>query len=417
MKRGGLVLCAVVSFLIFGSTQLMAQEGKIRVGKLKVIPGIKVQGIHDDNIYLGNGTNNTTELKESDWITHFMPSVLLDYAFDGRGSMKFGYQGDWARYSDNDKNNWNTQRGLFALDYKAPAGIILGINNIYTDAEDPYGSDNQYKLGTPMTKRWNNDLKTRLGYQFSDRFKVLGYFNTYKQDYEALADWTQNYDSREFGGGLEMKLLPKTWGFIRYHYGEQDYYSHPLTVAGVATNSTEANDADSDWQRVNVGLSWDPGAKLSGELNFGYQWKDYENRADPTGDLYGDENNWVASTALSYTPTTTTTLSLSITRSVKDTAANDDDRYTDTGIGIDLRQMLMTKFTLTAGFSLGKNDYKLPLTNPRSDDNYIANMGLEYKIQEWLSASVGYTYNKKDSNYVDNDYTDNQFMISLSGSY
>ena len=141
----------------------------------------------------------------------------------------------------------------------------------YTDAEDPYGSDNEFKLGVPMTERWFNNLMTKIGYDFGNKLRLFGYFNYYKQDYDALLDYTQNYDNQEFGVGAEVKLLPKTWGFIRYHIGEQDYDTPPALVNGIPTNATESNDADYDWQRVNTGLTWDSGAKFSGELDFGYK--------------------------------------------------------------------------------------------------------------------------------------------------
>jgi hypothetical protein len=269
----------------------------------------------------------------------------------------------------------------------------------------------------PRTERWTNDLKTKVGFRFANRFKILIYYNFFKQDYEKIEDYTQNYDQNEMGAGLEIRLMPKTWGFVRIYYGERDYYSHPVTVGGVATNSTEANDADYDWKSVRVGLTWAPGAKLSGEINFGYQWKDYDNRTDPAGNLYDDKNTWVASTAVNFTPRATTTISLSITRALRESGSNTNEYYEDTGIGVNLRQTLMPKLTLTAGLNYSKYEYNLPIVNPRDDDNYLVSIGLSYKIKDWLQASTGYNYNRKDSNYRANDYTDNQFTVSLTLIY
>ena len=66
--------------------------------------------MYDDNIFLGNGNNNTTELKESDWITHTVPSLLLNYQLDGRGQVNAGYLGDYAWYRDNDAMDRATTR-------------------------------------------------------------------------------------------------------------------------------------------------------------------------------------------------------------------------------------------------------------------------------------------------------------------
>ena len=413
MNKGILISSLVLSLLTLASVQATAQEGgKIHVGNLKIIPGLTVQEIYDDNIYLGNGTNNTSELEESDWITHFMPSLIFDYTFPERGSLRLGYQGDLAYYSGNDINDWKTHKGFFALDYQAPGGLILGVNNVYTDAEDPYGSLNDYNLGVPNSERWTNDLKSKLGYTFSNRFKILGYYNFYKQDYEEVVDYTQDHYDNEFGAGFQMRLLPKTWGFIRYHYGEREYFTHPA-----GTGSNERNDSDYNWHRANAGLTWDSGAKLSGEVNFGFQWRDYDNATDINGNRYDDRDTWIASTAVNYNATSTTIISLNIARAVRDSDSNTNQYYEDTSIGAFLRQTLLNKFTLFAGFTYANYDYNLPVNRSRDDDNFMANLKLDYQIQDWLKAGAGYTYNKRDSNYEVNSFTDNQFMISLSGMY
>lgn len=408
MKKGILICCLLLSFLMALSVNAMAQGGKIQIGKTKVIPAISLQGVYDDNIYLSAGH------EEEDWITHVMPAVGLNYAFPERGSVTLGYNGDLAYYGDNDDNDWQTHKGMLSLDYEAPGGLFLGVDEVYTDAEDPYGSAEQYGLGV-KTERWNNDLKTAIGYQFYDRFKVMGYYNFYKQDYEKQEDYAQDYDDNEFGVGAQMRFLPKTWGFIRYHYGERDYFTNKP-----AENVTEATDSDFDWSRLNLGLTWDAGAKLTGELNFGYQWKNYENATDPAGDRYDDEDTWIAATAVSFTATPTTTLSLDIARALRESASNTNEFYEDTGIGLGLTQKLLTKFSLSLNGRYSKNDYnRAPVTGgaKKEQDNYLASVGLNYPIHDWLKAGVSYTYSKKNSNYSEDEFTDNQFMISLSGVY
>ena len=411
MKREIGILVLVISIVILLSSQVMAQGGKINIGKIKVVPGITIQELYDDNIFLGNGTNNTTELEESDLITHIMPALGLDYSLQERGNLSFGYTGDLAYYSDNDNNDWQTHEGVFNLNYQAPGGIIIDINTIHTDAEDPHGSLEQYRIGL-KTERSSNDLKTKIGYDFGNRFKILVYYNYYKQDYDLERDYTQDWDITEFGAGFQMRLLPKTWGFFRYHFGERYYFTHPA-----GTGVTEANDSDFDWNRVNFGVTWETGAKLVGELNFGYQLMDYENATDVGGDRYDGKDTWIAATSITYTATPTIGLALSLTRAVRETGSNDNEYFEDTGIGINLQKAILSKFTLTVGGVYSVNDYNIPLTKPREDDNYKINIGLDYQVQDWLTAGVDCRYKKKDSNYAENNYNDNQFMISLSAVY
>ncbi|MBN1102780.1 MAG: outer membrane beta-barrel protein [Deltaproteobacteria bacterium] len=416
MIRKLLPFALCLSLILFLSLAVDAQAqqgGKLKVGRLTIIPSLGLQEEYNDNIYYASGIpNNPTELEESDWITHVMPGILFDYTLDGRGSVWLGYQGDLAYYNDNDNNDWKNHRAFFGLDYQAPSGLIVGIDNTYVDTSDPLGSDNQYKLGLPQTDRWSNALRTRLGWNFSDRFKVLGYYNYYKQDYDLLTDYSQDYDYNEGGLGLQMKVMPKTWAFVRYLYGSRDYYTHP---AGFGVN--ESNDADFEWHRAEAGLTWDTGAKWRGELNLGYQWKSYENALDPRGLLYDDRDTWVAATQVSYEATSTTTLIFRLGRAVRDTGGDSNEYYDDTGVGIGLTQILFTKFTLNAGAGYSKNEYNLPLVNPRDQDNYLFNVGLDYAIQDWLTAGIGYDYMRKDSNYNTDEYKVNRFMVTLRAAY
>jgi len=417
MKRVAFIACLVLSFafMVIVPDSVMAQQARINFGNLTVVPGISLQGLYDDNIYLASGNANDEEEEvESDWITHVKPSLLLNYSFRERGSLSLGYQGDFAFYSDNDENDWKNNKGILALNYVAPGGFIIGINEQYTAAEDPLGSKEEYKLGVPQTERWNNDLRTRIGYDFGNRLKVLLYYNYYKQDYKEEEDFTQDYDYHEYGAGLQMRISPKTWGFIRYHHGSQDYYS----VGKIAGKDVdESNDADFTWNRVNAGLTWDTTAKLSGEVNFGYAWTDYDNEKDKDGNPYDDKDTWIAATAVTFAATPTTTLSLTVSRAIRTTGAGSKEYFEDTGGGISLSQRLLRKFMLTVGAGYSKHDFNRPEDNKREQDNYNANIGLNYQIQEWLSAGVSYTYNRKDSNYKEDEFVDNQVGMTVRVVY
>jgi hypothetical protein len=398
----------LIAFLMILPSSLLAQGGKINIGNLKVIPGIAGQTIYDDNIYMKNGTTtgkNDPNTKISDWIYHVQPSLLLNYTFPERGFLNLGYQGDWAFYNENSRNNWKNNKGFLALDYKAPGGMILGINNLYAASEDPFGSPDQYGIGR-TTSRWDNDLKTKFGFLFSEKFRSLLYYNNYKQEYKDQADAGQNYNDNEFGIGLEAKFLPKTWGFLRYHYGKRDFD---------AASVTSAYKANSNWHKTSAGLTWDAAAKLSGELNVGYMWKSYDNEYyTATLKRKKSIDTWVAATSISYKPIETTNLTLNIARTIRDTGADTGEYFEDTGYGLSLQQTILRKLVFNLGGMYSINEYN---TNGRQDTNYSANTGLDYKIQDWVTVGVGYNYKKKDSNFKVNEYTDNQFIVSLKLVY
>lgn len=381
---------------------------KINIGRISIIPALGLQEEYDDNIYMGNGDNETTERKESDWIAHLKPSLVAKYDMMGRGAMALGYTGDFAYYNTNNDNNWASHVIAFKGDYKAPAGFIIGINNDYINAEDPYSDTNLYKLGQ-KTKRWNDDLQTKVGYEFVDRFRILGFYNYYKLIYDQDVDYSQNYDSNEVGAGAEMRVMPMTWAFLRYYTGERNYTSHPDSVP----NFSDANDASYKWNRVNTGLTWDATAKISGELNLGYQWLNAKNDVDPDGNPYGNVDTLIASTRVNYQISPKTRVGAELFRATRFTGADLNEYFDETGFGVNLNQAVFTKGVLKAGAGYALNDYN----NPRDDKNYKALVGFDYYIKDWLMAGVGYRYWDRDSNNDVYDFADNRFMMTVGVSY
>jgi hypothetical protein len=404
-----LYLLACLSLLLPPTAE--AQDEKIQFGNLRIIPSLELQGVYDDNIYLATGTNSETELKESDFITHLLPELNLNYELPERGALSFAYEGDLAYYSGNSGNNWQTHKTTLGLHYLAPVGLVGDISFGYTDAEDPYGNIENYKLGL-KTERTHTDLSASIGYDFANIFKIALFYSRYIQNYALARDYTQDYDADQWGLGFQRRMLPKTWGFFRYQYGGRDYVTHPA-----GTGVTEANDSDFNWHTIYVGLTWDIGAKLNGELNLGYQWKAYQNEIDRDGNIYDDKNTWVSSTQVSFQATPTTAFALGITKALRQSGSETSEYFEDTGVGINVQKLISTKFILTAGMVYSINSYNMPLDNPRDDNNFKLTAGLDYKIMNWLTAGLGYEYQKKDSNYEEYSYTDNRFTISLSAWY
>jgi hypothetical protein len=394
-----------------------SKQGRIRIGNLKVIPSFTGEAVWDDNIYLKNGdeslnTPATSYKKVSDWIYHAKPGLLLNLTLPERGHVNLGYNGDFAFYNDNTKNNWKNNQGLFDFAYIAPGGLIAGVKNVFTAAEDPFGSANNYAIGT-LKERWNNDLNTRLGFRFSENFRSIAYYNFYKQAYKDITDSTQDYLYNEFGIGIEARFMPKTWGFLRYYYGSQDFYTYTALTP-------QATDSDFTYHRALTGVTWDVAAKLQGELNFGYQWKSYDHKTDAFGRPRMEVNDWIAATSVNWSVTDTTRLTLSLKRALRDTGSASNEYFIDTGIGASLRQTFLTKFTAHMGLNYSINDYNTPITtssDKRSDKNYSFMAGLNYQIRDWLGVDVGYKYNKKDSNDRINEFQDNQFSAAVNLVY
>lgn len=416
MKRFAAFAIAIFAVLLLSCPFASAQGGNISIGKLKILPAVTLTETYDDNIFLGSGDNSTTEDEIDDLITGISPELMFNYAIPGRGAVQFGFNSSINLYADNSENDWSNINLLGRLDYTAPMGLSLNLRDVYTDAEDPYGSQNLFNIGVP-TKRWSNNLSGTLGYTLREIYRVETYFSLYEQDYDLLRDFTQDYDEYEIGIGAKMRVMPKTWAFMRWRYGDRDYSSHPT-----GTGSTEDNDTDYDWHRVNAGLSWEASPKLNGQLNFGYKWISHENDRDLSGIAFEDPDGVIAGTSLIYTPSARTTLGVGLTRSFQFVGSTTQEYFEDSGVSINFTQELLFDFLFSAGLSYNYSDYN---SNGRADDIFGFDLGVDYVIQPWLTAGFLYELELKESSTDsaadnfgnDNEYTNNRLGLMLKLRY
>ena len=415
MKKFAKLTIILLALVALCTSSAWAEIGKYKLGgNTQLLYSLGYQGVSDDNIYRGAGTNNTSEKVVSDWINHVQPALMFDYTIAGRGNIKFGYKGDLAYYETEDNNNWQKHIGAFDLNYRSPAGLLGKLKYVYTDTSDPYSNDADYlNTATAQVKRKLNRLDTAFGYsQLGDKFAVLGYYNYYSQDYDdKVRDFSQDYNNNEFGLGVEKAVMSKTFAFFRYHYGIRDYTTE-------ATLVNDSNDSDYNWHRINGGLGWDSGAKWSGELDLGYAWKNYENEIDSLGNPYEDKNTWIAATDVTFKVTQATHVGGLLRRELKETGSNSAQYNIETQIGVDVSHTFIEIIICTAGYAYQENDYNISFNNIKRDDKvHDFNLGVDYKLQPWLLAGAEYVYKTRDSTDPAYNYDQNRFEVTLKAGF
>jgi hypothetical protein len=412
MKKFAKMTITLLALFALCTSSVWAEIGKFKLGgNTELLYGLGYQGISDDNIYRGNGDPNfVSERVVTDWINHIMPAILLDYKIPGRGDIKFGYKGDLAYYETNSDNNWQSHVVPFDLNYYSPAGILVGLKNVYTKTSDPYTNDSDYlNTTTDQVNRELDRLNLKVGYgKLGDALRILGYYNYYIQDYENKArDFSQDYNDNEIGLGVKHVFMPKTWGFLRYHYGLRDY-----TTASTLVN--DSNDSDYSWNRINGGIGWDGGAKWSGELNLGYIWQNYENEfASVYGAPYEDLEDWIAATNVTFKMTESTKIGGILRRKPKQTGSNTIQYNIETAIGVDVSYTAMEKLIFDIRYEYQTNDYN---TN-RDDKINTFGIGVDYLMMQWLNAGLGYEFKSRESNQGAFDYDQNRWLVSLKGGF
>jgi hypothetical protein len=196
---------------------------------------------------------------------------------------------------------------------------------------------------------------------------------------------------------------------VRYFHGERDYNTQsPDTLV----NETTDADYTADW--VEAGLTWDATSRITGELNFGYEWRDYENSVNASGVPYEDGNNWLAETRINYSlKPDVTNLNLIFERAVYQRGGGTVEQYDGTYFTALLDHRFYSWFKLLLNFSIGRNEYN----NGRDDDDIRSGIALEYLVRRRFTLSVGYDYTQRESSVPGESFTNNRFMGTLTVRY
>lgn len=408
MKTIRILIATLLLLSIFYANPVFAETGKIKFGNLEILPRLGLDVIWDDNIFLRSGDPGLANTVLEDTIYKVKPALIFNYIIEGRGYLSLGYDGTLAYYQDYDFNDWESHKVPFKFDYKSPGGLLAGIDYLFEDTNDPFTNEADALNASILPKQRDiNELKANLGYQFGETLKALGYYNYRSQDYsEKAINFSQDYKHNEGGVGVEARFLPKTWGFLDYHYGDREY-----VTPGVATN--ESNNSDYNYHRINTGFKWDGGAKWDGELNLGYKWQEYKNDFDPSGNARNDISTWIADTNIGYQMTKVFRLGLLLSRDLKQTGSDSYEYNEDTSAGLTINYTPIEKTDFLAGYTFTQNDYN----TGRNDRINQIDLGVDYKIQPWLVAKAEYTYKKRDSDVAAYDYDNNKFLVGLTAGF
>ena len=389
--------------------------GRLHIGNLRFLAALGAQIEYNDNITWAAG--GAADPIIDDYIIHALPTLYLDQTFEKSGGWRIGYEGDMAFYQDTSANDWQRHLGRFDLEVQGPSKPVVGIHNDYTLTDDPFGDVTQFGLGT-VTKRWYNDFRSRFGYQFGERFRLLGFADYYKQEYDQQTAFTQNWDDYAVGAGFEFGVVSKTWFYLRYFYGGRNYTSN---AAGV----NDTNNADYTYHQGNVGIDWDPGSRVRGQVDLGYQARKYKNAADPSGTPYKDKGTWVTTTSVSYLPADLKNvpeyevsdayiINVKLWRGLYSVGANTAEYFSEIGIGGAVRYDLSQWFNLRWYLDLSEKKYQ----NAANEKVGLGAWGLDltFRIVSWLGLEAGFDREKQNSTVSTNDFKVSRVTLTLIGA-
>ena len=364
--------------------------GNIHFGSLEVHPSFGITYRHDDNVYLNDGTN----IKEvDDNIMIYSPALELKNKQEDKLFL-LKYKADIYRYSDITKEDKTDNRLTALFDTKFASGLIFMLGGDYVDTADPATSE-----GTTLDERTQNTLAAHLGYQVLDRLALIAKYKGINHDYDkALLD-NQDRDETTVGAELRIDLLPKTSFFFEYESESIEY--------------DKAIVRDSDTDRVLAGIKGQVTPKVKAKVALGYDKRDYESAANE------DFSTVVIDLKVTQEFSELAKLSIAGQRNNVESfytlAGVESNFYTESKLSISFDQKINHKVSANLKGYFGSNEYN---NTTRKDDLIGYSLDVNYDIQPWLTASVGYAYKERDSNVIVTnvnveDYEDTQFFVRL----
>lgn len=281
--------------------------------------------------------------------------------------------------------------------YNTPGGLALNLADEYKKNQDPYATG----LSTSKDVYQTNLVDLLASYELSELFNVRAAYANYVVDYDGETNAGRNRADNSISAYLFYKFKPKTSLFTEYKYVDVNY---DRTIISSSKNNF-----------LYGGVNWAATEKSNLKLKVGVVEKDF---ADPN---LTDFNNVVGELTASQKITESTNLNLVAAREVKETVTPGVDYTIGHRLAATYMQAVTPKLTGSMMLSWAEdlNNGNLTVdgvTKEKQDTMYAFSPGLDYMLTDWLVAGATYSYNKRDSNFDSSDYTNNSFIVRLTGS-
>lgn len=237
-------------------------------------------------------------------------------------------------------------------------------------------------------------------YSFTDKISADLGFYWYEQNYvEEFADQYSDIDVYRVPVSLLYKVTDKISAGLTYQYRYSEY------TGGSAVSAVRFGSETTD-HFVGITIRGELFPKLSAETFFGYSLRELNN-ADST-----DDSTFAFSVKLNYLLTDKVSLFLKSGRDFGNGASRQSSTITYVEAGADYA--FSQYVSSYASLRFANSAY---LASPRDDDNYSANVGINYNPTRYLSVGATYSYQNNASNLVGCSYMAHLVSIRVDVKY
>jgi len=418
MKHSAIKFAVAIILVLFIASFAYAQY------HFELTPSLTISEMYDDNIYLD------PDNEKSDYLTMVSPGFNLDLV-GHHTTLGLRYAPTFVWYADETDNNTVRHAGTLTFGQDLGQYLRFDLSDIYTKSEEPleetvgiegvrhtrntyqrntgsasfryiFGPDNSITAGYRHSLLQNDDPTIDDGTE-QNPFATATLWLNVKNGLEFSYDYTNANFSRDDGLPAEDDYTGQSAG-VRYIYrfNPQQRCSVGYTLTTRDFDGTTEDYKVHDW---SAGYEQDISADFSLTLGAGYFKQDNDTSSDESGVSYNG-----SLTKRFHRGSVTIGGAGGWDEAYLDAERRGFSRYQSvTGT---LEYQLLAPLT---GYGGGSFRHDQDETD-REWNTYAANCGLRWTFLRWFTAGLEYRYAKRNDDVDADDYTDNQVMLTITGS-
>lgn len=368
-----------------------------KLGILRVSPYLDYNGAYRTNIF------QTTANKKADFVNSGNPGLRLELPMAQRHNISVAYLGNYYWYSYFQHSNHYDHTFNVDGSFVFPAALSLRLGQ-----SAKWATEDRSAVIARAREYTRIDPYFQASYKFADRWKIDFNYQLDILGFLKNQDHPSNSQDHAWGATLYYKLFPKTAALFQYIL---TYRKHPYNQG-----------SDNIAHTPLLGLTWDPTAKLSGTIKFGYT---YQNYFDPPVGSLKVSSRFSMSVQTLYRYSRYTNLSLVLQRANLEDPDVNNSGYTNTGAYLSLNHE-WTYLNIMSNIFINyyNNAYfnntqdSVTLRFRKREDNVInPGVGLMRPITKWLKARLDYNYFNKGSNMSNINFNEHKVMFGIQLSF
>lgn len=376
------------------STLAMAVLSTNAVAQSNEKPGLFASAdasiVHDDNIY-----RVIDDLAQSDTYLRLRPELA---AVGGLGKHRFQltYNGDYAKFSEQDNADYTDHDLKASIDLEHTLRFSSRFEAGFSKDHEEPGSINRIQLDISEYNKFDQNF-ILAGIAYGSESSIgrveLNYRRTDKE-YTTNALNFLNFTNDQVTASFAYRIAPKTRIYIEGITTKFDY------------DVIDNYELDNTYNRYRTGISWDFTNKISGDVNVGYQERDYEleRLRDISGLAYDGELTWSINTY--------TTLTVEARRESVDSSLEETGGFLRTTYGARITHDLTERTQIIANVGAGKDE--LVFTSSREDKRLAYKLSAEYELLRYLTIGAFVSFEERDSTDQLADFEANTIGINMT---